>query len=270
MVFSSELLRRVAVAVIILPLLYLYVTRLSPFFFLLLLIVVTIIAQTEFHKMYKTKKSLSFIGIICSIFLISLLYYPKIYSSFLGVFIALIFIVLSSLRLFSIKDPSSSLGHLAPVITGFFYIPFLLIPQWNLRLIGSEWIIFLYGCVWVSDSFAYFIGKSIGKRKLYEAVSPKKTVEGAMGSIIGGILSALLLGNFMSMDIDIIFLIFLGIVISASAIIGDLVESMFKRDAQVKDSGAFIPGHGGILDKIDGILFATPVLYLCLILFNIQ
>lgn len=270
MVFSSELLRRIVVATIILPLLYLYIIKLSPSFFLLLLIVVAIIAQAEFHKIYKTKKSLSFIGIIGSIFLMSLLYYPKIYFSSLGIFIALIFIILSSSRLLSIKDPSSSLYHLAPVITGFFYIPFLLIPQWNLRLIGSEWIIFLYGCVWISDSFAYFVGKSIGKRKLYESVSPKKTVEGAAGSIIGGILSAYLISKFMNMNIKLIFLVFLGIVVSISAIIGDLVESMFKRDAKVKDSGTFIPGHGGILDKIDGILFAAPILYICLLLFKVQ
>lgn len=270
MVFSFELLRRIVVAIIVLPLLYLYVTKLSPPFFLLLLIAIAIIAQAEFHRMYKTKKYLSFIGIICSILLMGLLYYPKIYFSLLGIFIALIFIILSSSRLFSTKDPSSSLNHLAPVITGFFYIPFLLIPQWNLRLIGSEWIIFLYGCVWVSDSFAYFVGKSVGKRKLYEAVSPKKTVEGAAGSIIGGILSAFFFSKIMGMNLKLIFLVFLGIVISVSAIVGDLVESMFKRDAKVKDSGTFIPGHGGILDKIDGVLFASPILYLCLLLFKVQ
>jgi phosphatidate cytidylyltransferase len=269
-VFSSELLKRIIVAIIIIPLLYIYVTKLSPIFFLLLLILATIVAQNEFLKMYKTKKSLSFIATVCGVSLILLLYYPNFYPLFLEIFIALTFMILSSVRLFNIKDPSLSLNHLAPAITSFFYIPFLIIPQWNLRLMGSEWIIFLYGCVWTSDSFAYFIGKGIGKRKLYEAISPKKTIEGAIGSIVGGIISALLLGNLMDMNVKSINLVFIGIAISASAIIGDLVESMFKRDAKVKDSGSFIPGHGGILDKIDGVLFAAPILYLYLLLFKIS
>jgi phosphatidate cytidylyltransferase len=169
--------------------------------------------------------------------------------------------LISSTRLFLVKDPSSSLRDISPAVTGFLYIPNLLLSQWYLRLQGYEWILFLYGCVWASDSLAYYIGKGVGRRKLYKEVSPNKTVAGAFGSIIGGILSALLLGKLMLNNIAILALIATGSAIGSVTIVGDLVESMFKRDAGVKDSGSFIPGHGGILDKIDGVLFAGPILY---------
>ncbi len=158
------------------------------------------------------------------------------------------------------REPASSLKDISPVVTGFLYIPNLLLAQWYLRLQGYEWILFLYGCVWASDSAAYYIGKRIGKKKLYEEVSPNKTVEGAFGSIAGGMLSALLLGKLL-LNAPVHILMLTGAAVGAITIVGDLVESMFKRDADVKDSGSFIPGHGGILDKIDGALFAGPVLY---------
>ncbi|BCB95359.1 hypothetical protein JZK55_02810 [Dissulfurispira thermophila] len=115
--------------------------------------------------------------------------------------------------------------------------------------------------MWASDSLAYYIGKGMGKRRLYKEVSPNKTIAGAFGSVIGGMLSALLLGKLMMDNIAFYVLIAMGIAIGSITIVGDLIESMFKRDAGVKDSGSFIPGHGGILDKIDGALFAGPLLY---------
>jgi phosphatidate cytidylyltransferase len=108
---------------------------------------------------------------------------------------------------------------------------------------------------------AYYIGKGIGKRKLYREVSPNKTVAGAAGSLIGGITGALILRALIVPQITASAALFIGATIGIISVIGDLIESMFKRDAGVKDSGIIIPGHGGILDKIDGSLFAGPVLY---------
>lgn len=261
--FSQESLKRVIVAFIALPLFYLYITKLPPVFFLMLLIIVSTLAQMEFHAMYKTNKWLSFTGIISGILLLCLpLIQPSAFSLQPLAFI-FAFMLMSSTRLFLVKDPSSSLRDISPSVTGFLYIPNLLLTQWYLRLQGHEWILFLYGCVWVSDSLAYYIGKGIGKRKLYKEVSPNKTVAGAFGSVAGGMLSALLLGRLLLIPGhgNISALLLIGGAIGFVTIVGDLVESMFKRDAGVKDSGSFIPGHGGILDKIDGVLFAGPVLY---------
>jgi phosphatidate cytidylyltransferase len=256
-VLKSDLLKRIITASIALPLFYLYIAKLPPVFLFVLIAVVSVLAQIEFCAMYKTKKPLVLAGIaggltILASVLLSIMPFMALMLSFMFV---------SSVRLFYIKDPSGSLKDLAPVITGIIYIPCLLGAQLYLGLIQHEWILFLYGCVWASDSLAYFIGTKIGHRKLYKEVSPNKTVEGAFGSIAGGIISSIILGTLLIKTMSIPKLVIMGACIGAVTIIGDLVESMFKRDAGVKDSGSIIPGHGGILDKIDGSLFAAPVLY---------
>ena len=166
-----------------------------------------------------------------------------------------------SIRLFLKREPLSSLQDISPPVLGLLYIPVLLTFQIQIRRIGPEWIILLYALVWVSDSMAYYVGKGFGKRKLYSAVSPNKTIAGAVGSIAGGVLCALFLSYALIPLLTQSSALVIGIMIGFTTIIGDLVESMFKRDAGMKDSGVIIPGHGGILDKIDGVLFGGPVLY---------
>lgn len=267
-------LKQVISVVVILPLFFLYIIKLPPIFFLILLAAISVAAQTEFHSMYKAKGLIPLLGIIGgSIFLLSsyLLLPPHgepldaHFVFFHHFILMLLFMILSSVRLFSVHDPSSALRDISPVITGFLYVPTLLLAQWYLRLHGYEWAVFLYGCVWVSDMLACVVGTKIGKRMLYRKVSPRKTVEGAFGSITGSILASLLLGSLMFDEIEIPTLILIGGAIGVAVIAGDLVESMFKRDAGVKDSSAIIPGHGGILDKIDGVLFAGPILCLLII-----
>jgi len=126
---------------------------------------------------------------------------------------------------------------------------------------GPAWIIFLYGTIWGADSAAYYIGKGFGKRKLYESMSPNKTIEGGVASVVGGAICALLLQRILGVGLAPGLALVVGALVGGVTIVGDLVESMFKRDAGVKDSGTIIPGHGGLLDKIDGVLFAGPVLY---------
>lgn len=230
--------------------------------------------------MYRLNPTLSILSVITGLMLIGLPFYFRDSQShpliFLGInMIVLIvgFMILSTYRLFS-KAPEGSLSDIAPAVVGIAYIPTLLLPQWHLRLMGSEWIVLLYGSVWASDSLAYYVGKGIGRHKLYYAVSPNKTLEGAIGSILGGtvasILIAWLIGLYNSQgflgSISPLKIGLLGLLIGFITIIGDLVESMFKRDAKIKDSGSILPGHGGLLDKLDGALFAGPVMYIYLLL----
>jgi phosphatidate cytidylyltransferase len=106
---------------------------------------------------------------------------------------------------------------------------------------------------------------------LYEAISPNKTVEGAVGSLLGGVAGAVLIRAALLPQVGLTPCIILGAAVGATTIIGDLVESMLKRDAGVKDSGNIFPGHGGILDKIDGSTFAGPVFFwVCLALGVLQ
>jgi phosphatidate cytidylyltransferase len=257
-------LKRVIVSLVCLPLIYFYITELPPVCFLLLTAVVSALAQHEFYAMYKTPRTMSVLGIACGAILICASYLlPAAGAEGIRslIFVA-IFVSISSFRLFAVKYPAGALKDIAPVITGILYIPTLLLALWYLRLAGYEWIFLLLLCVWSSDTFAYYIGSNFGKRKLYIEVSPNKTVEGAVGSVIGGVLSAIIFGNFLIKGIDIALFVLIGAVLCAVTILGDLVESMFKRDAGIKDSGHIIPGHGGMLDRIDSILFAAPALYL--------
>ena len=115
--------------------------------------------------------------------------------------------------------------------------------------------------IWTNDSFAYLIGKNFGKRKLFERVSPRKTIEGFVGGIIFTIVAAIVISYYSDL-FSLFHWIILSLITSILGTVGDLVESKFKRRAKVKDSGTIMPGHGGILDRLDSLLFVAPFVYL--------
>ncbi len=117
--------------------------------------------------------------------------------------------------------------------------------------------------VWVNDSFAYLVGKNFGKQKLFEKISPKKTVEGFLGGLFFSCIASYFIATFTE-TLNFTNWLILSIIISVFGTIGDLIESKFKRQAQVKDSGIIMPGHGGLLDRLDSIIFAAPFIYLFL------
>ena len=117
--------------------------------------------------------------------------------------------------------------------------------------------------IWVNDSFAYLIGKNFGKQKLFPRISPKKTVEGFLGGLFFSCIASYFIANFTEI-LDSTNWLLLSIVISVFGTLGDLIESKFKRQAEVKDSGVIMPGHGGLLDRLDSIIFAAPFIYLFL------
>lgn len=126
---------------------------------------------------------------------------------------------------------------------------------------GHFMIYFLFLVIWGSDSAAYYVGRSIGKTRLAPEISPGKTVEGSLGGLLGGVLGGLIakygFWHELALNHCLIMALFCGII----GQFGDLVESMFKRAAGVKDSGTLIPGHGGVLDRLDSLMFAGPAFY---------
>ena len=120
------------------------------------------------------------------------------------------------------------------------------------------WLLFL--CTWASDTFAYFIGSAIGSHKIAPSISPNKTAEGVFGSIDGTVFTAVVCGHFL-FGFEMIQMIILGLIMAFAATLGDLAESAIKRFSGVKDSGFLIPGHGGVLDRFDSILFTAPIFY---------
>ncbi len=126
---------------------------------------------------------------------------------------------------------------------------------------GWRWVILLFMVIWVGDSGAYFTGRALGRTKLFPVASPNKTVEGAVGGLIGAMGAAFLARALFFEALTVSDCLVLGLSGGILGPIGDLVESVFKRSAGVKDSGSFFPGHGGVLDRVDALLFAAPVFY---------
>ena len=185
-----------------------------------------------------------------------------------------------------LQPKSGTISDIAASIFGLFYLGFL--PSYWIKLRGLESVILssnkgffsfenlssttglnltLTSCFLIvaSDIGSYFIGKSFGKRSL-SPISPSKTVEGLIGGIICSILLAIFFAFLLNWENPFLVGLFYGILISLMALVGDLIESMMKRDAKIKDSGTFLPGHGGILDRIDSYIFTPSVLYYIFIL----
>jgi len=153
---------------------------------------------------------------------------------------------------------------------GFFYlvIPFYLIILLNIKSNHENPLaIGMFLLIWTNDVFAYLMGRLVGRTKLFERISPKKTIEGT----IGGILFTILVGYLISLytlHYSTIFWIISALIIAPCAIFGDLLESLFKRSLNIKDSGTILPGHGGILDRFDATLFAVPFFYCWLMIYS--
>ncbi|MDG1778800.1 MAG: phosphatidate cytidylyltransferase [Flavobacteriaceae bacterium] len=181
-----------------------------------------------------------------------------------------IFVLLFLIRdLFSSKSLPKLLTN--RYINTTFYISsgilFLLLIANNFGAYSPKNIIGIFVLIWINDSFAYLVGKNFGKQKLFESVSPKKTVEGFLGGVF---FSAI--GGYIIFEItqNVLFSkwLILSVIVSVFGTIGDLIESKYKRQAEVKDSGTLIPGHGGLLDRLDSAIFVAPFIYLFLRILN--
>ncbi|HKU38141.1 MAG TPA: phosphatidate cytidylyltransferase [Polyangiales bacterium] len=127
---------------------------------------------------------------------------------------------------------------------------------------GGQWVILVMLYAFGSDTAAYFVGRAFGKTKLYETVSPKKTVEGSIGGLLGALLGGLVAHFWFLPTLELVHAVFLSLAAAAAGQAGDLCESLLKRSVGVKDSGRMLPGHGGILDRVDALLFSAGVVYL--------
>ena len=142
-----------------------------------------------------------------------------------------------------------------------FSFTFLILLPFVNGVYEQSVILTLIILIWVNDSFAFFVGKNLGKRKLFESVSPKKTIEGFFGGVLFSLIAAFILSYFCDF-LSLTNLIVISLIASILGTAGDLVESKFKRQANTKDSGNIMPGHGGILDRLDSLLFVAPFVYL--------
>lgn len=155
-------------------------------------------------------------------------------------------------------------------LLGYILLPFIFIVKisFGIKDYNPKIIIGLFILIWTNDTFAYLVGKSIGKHKLLERISPKKTIEGFIGGVVFAIFTGYLISklyikaspNFS--EKSILIWTSIALIVGIFGTIGDLVESKFKRIAGIKDSGKIMPGHGGILDRLDSVIFVAPIVYL--------
>jgi phosphatidate cytidylyltransferase len=172
---------------------------------------------------------------------------------------------LSALALSSASSAAASSGALQSAAISVFAPLYIGLPLGLLAatrwMLGREAALLLIVTVAISDSLQYYSGRTFGRHLLAPVVSPKKTIEGAVGGFVGAILSLAVLGNWWLPEMGLAGRIILGVAVAAVGIVGDLFESLLKRSVDMKDASTIIPGHGGVLDRIDALLFAAPVYY---------
>lgn len=167
------------------------------------------------------------------------------------------------------SDLKGSLADWAVSLAGALYIALLLSYFVALRQAeqGLLWMLMAFLCTWACDSAAYLVGRAVGKRKFSPRISPNKTWEGTIGGVIGATLTGLLAVPLLGLPV--LWALLMGAAVSVAAISGDLAESFIKRQLGIKDSGTLIPGHGGVLDRVDSLLFAVPLVYYVMMVFGI-
>lgn len=185
--------------------------------------------------------------------------------------IALILLsVISLLTLHSTGDLNRISKFQGNSALGLLYIG--LLPSFAFRLLdqsqGLSWFIFLLAVVFAGDTMAYIFGVLFGKQKVMPSISPKKTWQGSFGGILGSLVAGIVCNKLLLPDYNILFILILSIVSGYVGQFGDFFESLLKRVANVKDSGKIMPGHGGVLDRIDAVLFASPVVLFGVVMFS--
>ncbi|MFB9055770.1 phosphatidate cytidylyltransferase [Mariniflexile ostreae] len=185
--------------------------------------------------------------------------------------IQILLVITIFVELFLIKDlfsrKKTALFSSKQFIITTFYISsafiFLILIANYQQPYNSNILLGSFILVWVNDTFAFLVGKNLGKQKLFEKISPKKTVEGFLGGLFFSCIASYFIATFTE-TLNFTSWLILAIVVSVFGTLGDLIESKFKRQADVKDSGIIMPGHGGLLDRLDSIIFAAPFIYLFL------
>ena len=268
---------RIAVAAIGIPSL-LYLAAAGKFYFLILVCIAAAFGTREFSKIAfgnGVKFPALWISVLICILLVSI-YLDKIVLVYLLALAGFFIMALLALR----APVELAARTLATSLLGFAYLSlfcfWILIrevsgissPDYTL---GGQWMISLFLMVWSCDTAAYFGGKRLGKHKLAPRISPAKTRAGAAFGLAGALLAAGIIDLLVFDSLGLFNLMLVGLLVGAVGQVGDLVESMLKRSAGLKDTSTLIPGHGGVLDRFDSLLFVAPWVYLYLkwIVFNV-
>ncbi len=253
-------IKRVLTAIVALPLLILLIQKGSPFQFACLVLLLSFLGLTEFYRMALPQRRLEggVVAVVGGLF--PLLTLGGGCADRLLVGLTTIVLAVALTFLFRLGDIRDAGREFALMLAGLLYVSLLLAHLLLLRYepLGSKWLFLLMTIVMAGDTGAYYVGSSIGKRKLYPVVSPNTSVEGAAGGLAGSVVGALIARATFFPELGVGDALATALLLGVLGQLGDLFESLLKRSFGVKDSGTIIPGHGGILDRLDSILFAAP------------
>jgi len=228
-----------------------------------------LLSLNEFYRLKITKgpKPIVWVGFIMGILICSFYYhYPHLNRFSMGAIFLILIVISLFIELFSGKK--NPLENISVTFGGIVYVAGLLGTMIALRnwdtLNGSHFTMAMILTVWICDSCAYSFGKLWGKKKLIERISPNKTTVGFVGGIVGSFISFYVMDiiGLIQYDISLLQILTLTFIVGICGQLGDFVESMFKRDAGVKDSGKFLLGHGGVLDRFDSLIFTSPLVFI--------
>lgn len=227
---------------------------------------------TRFRPMTFTGSFDDRLLLISGVLLFTIFYFVQTGLLGINALSLVVIIMLAIIIITLLRNSSASIAKISETIFGLIYIviPFFIMTEFYQTDTPTglpELLIGFFIILWFNDVFAYIVGSLIGRTKLFEKVSPKKTWEGTVGGTVLSLLSAYLISTFF-LSINITDWLVIGLIISIFATLGDLTESMFKRQANIKDSGNIMPGHGGVLDRFDGLLLAAPAVHLYLTMTN--
>lgn len=273
----SNSIQRLLTAVIAVPIMYI-IFLIGGVLYLLFFLALILVGQIEYQKLLESKNlpNGKILGIISSLLLGLTAYLGYYYFTFCFTVVVLIILILDLRK----GDFSQTVTNIGATLFGVIYLGWLLSHGVLLRNIdnyenirayaynsqglsnpGFFLVVFAVACTFLNDTGAFYTGKLIGRHKLAPKISPGKTIEGSIGGIVVCIITGLivnfLFGNPLSSDWTIAF----ALLVSIASILGDLVESSIKRGAGIKDSGDIVPGHGGVLDRFDSLIFVFPVSY---------
>ncbi|HAS27890.1 MAG TPA: phosphatidate cytidylyltransferase, partial [Dehalococcoidia bacterium] len=228
------------------------------------------LSALEFHKTVAASGSkavpFTIFGIIMTVIFI---FSPHLDFAYMLPILLTIAIIFPSVGMILRRNKDNGFLSWIWTLAGILYIGWLLSHYISLRELemGREWVFYALAVTFATDTFAYFIGKTWGRHKLAPDISPKKTIEGAVGGVLGAVVISVLAVWLFALPINYGIAVLLGIVVSIFGQVGDLFESLFKRNMGIKDSGKSLPGHGGFLDRIDSIVFTGVVVYYYVVLF---
>ncbi len=272
-------MKRILTAIVALPILLFTVWSPAPYFFVALSALAILLALHEFYALASKvgARAFAFCGYAAAAAVVACFVFQS--PQWIVAVIAALAIVALAASLSRADDMGAALSSVSATVFGVVYIALLAGFLIGVRMLAdafaraaiphlsSKLLTMFFAMVMMTDTGAYYTGRTVGRHKLAPRISPGKTIEGSIGGLISAIITGPLCKLIFFPEIPIVHAAALGAAIGVIGQIGDLAESLLKRGAGVKDSGALLPGHGGMLDRVDSILFCAPLLYYYSILF---